>query len=139
MKYKLTTSISAKCRLLTSKVNFVVTIAYCYALRATYFITQRAEAHLLGATQSFPKKGKLIIESSFIPLCTPLKDKYLCALCSLRKNLEPSWMVWIEVYDYCKSTCKKADTYIHNLERGKIFSARDKTTVKPQDRITVKV
>ncbi len=51
MKYKLTTSISAKCGLLTSKVNFVVATAYCYALRATYFITQRAEAHLLGATQ----------------------------------------------------------------------------------------
>ncbi len=50
MKYKLTTSIFAKCRLLTLKVNFVVTIAYCYALRATYFITQRAEAPK-GATQ----------------------------------------------------------------------------------------
>ncbi len=55
MKYELTTSISAKCRLLTSKVNFVVTTAYCYALRATYFITQRAEAHLSGATQSSPQ------------------------------------------------------------------------------------
>ncbi len=51
MKYELTPSITAKCRLLTSKVNFVVTIAFCYALCATYFITQRAEAHLLGATQ----------------------------------------------------------------------------------------
>ncbi len=44
MKYKLTTSIFAKCRLLTPKVNFVVTIAYCCAFRAVYFITQRAEA-----------------------------------------------------------------------------------------------
>ncbi|MBQ0062953.1 MAG: hypothetical protein KBS94_02855 [Prevotella sp.] len=53
MKYVLTASISAKCRLFTSKVNFVVNIAFCYALRALYFITQRAEAHLSGATQSF--------------------------------------------------------------------------------------
>ncbi len=53
MKYVLITSIPAKCRLLTSKVNFVVTTAFCYALRATYFITQRAETHLVGATQSF--------------------------------------------------------------------------------------
>ncbi len=52
MKYELTTSISAKCRLLTSKVNFVVTIAFRYALRATYFITQRAEAQLSVAAQS---------------------------------------------------------------------------------------
>ncbi len=51
MKYELTTSISTKYRLFTSKVNFAVTIAFRYALRATYFITQRAEAHLLGATQ----------------------------------------------------------------------------------------
>ena len=52
MKYVLTTSIPTKCRLLTSKVNFVVTTAFCYALRATYFITQRAEAQLVGAAQS---------------------------------------------------------------------------------------
>ncbi len=52
MKYALTASIAAKCRLLTSKVNFVVNIAFRYALRATYFITQRAEAQLSVATQS---------------------------------------------------------------------------------------
>ncbi len=52
MKYALTASIPTKCRLLTSKVNFVVTTAFRYALRASYFITQRAEAHLVGATQS---------------------------------------------------------------------------------------
>ncbi|MBQ0085945.1 MAG: hypothetical protein KBS65_06900, partial [Prevotella sp.] len=45
-------------------------------------------------------------------------------LCPLRKNLEPSWMAWIEVYDCWKLTCIKAYTYIHNLVRGKIFSAR---------------
>ncbi len=37
MKYVLITSISTKCRLLTHKVNFVVTTAFRYALRATYF------------------------------------------------------------------------------------------------------
>ena len=51
MKYVLTASIHAKCELFTSKINFVVTNALRYALRATYFITQRAEAHLAGATQ----------------------------------------------------------------------------------------
>ncbi len=68
MKYELTPSISAKCGLLTSKVNFVVTTAFRYALRATYFITQakalnvlllatkrdlslQRSAHLSGATQ----------------------------------------------------------------------------------------
>ncbi len=51
MKYELIPSISAKCRMFTSKVNFVVTIAFRYAFCATYFITQRAEAHLSGATQ----------------------------------------------------------------------------------------
>ncbi|MCQ2114483.1 MAG: hypothetical protein MJY52_05410 [Bacteroidaceae bacterium] len=116
MKYELTTSISTKYRLFTSKVNFAVTIAFRYALRATYFITQRAEAHLLGATQrkeASPQpspKGKGVSKS--LPLGGDLEEATLRSkqglrLCSLRRNLEPSWMAWIEVYDCCKFTCIK--------------------------------
>ena len=103
MKYELTPSISAKCGLLTSKVNFVVTIAFRYALRATYFITQRAEAHLLGATQrTLLYEGRIMDLGNYglrdlnSPLSASVVRKNLCAaiadcvsaLCERQKHSE---------------------------------------------------
>ena len=92
MKYKLTTSIFAKCRLLTPKVNFVVTIALCCALRAVYFITQRAEAPK-GATQrtllyegGIRDLGNYGLRDLNSPLSASVVRKNLCAAiidCSL--------------------------------------------------------
>ena len=98
MKYVLITSISTKCRLLTHKVNFVVTTAFRYALRATYFITQRAEAHLLGATQrksnlstAFARRGEIKsillgnMVNAIVSHIKSLRSKQGLRLCSLRR------------------------------------------------------
>ena len=112
MKYELTTSITAKCGLLTSKVNFVVTIAFRYALRATYFITQRAEAHLKvlrRGLSSMRRKTQEIrkLENQITGEIKSLRSKQGLRLCSPRRNLESSQMTWIKVYDCCKFTCIK--------------------------------
>ncbi len=118
MKYELTTSISAKCGLLTSKVNFVVTIAFRYALCATYFITQakalnvlllatkrdlslQRSAHLLGAAQRDSSLRREIqklrqlgtqeirkLENQITGEIKSLRSKQGLRLCSLRRNSE---------------------------------------------------
>ncbi|MCQ2114359.1 MAG: hypothetical protein MJY52_04780 [Bacteroidaceae bacterium] len=84
MKYELTPSISAKCGLLTSKVNFVVTIAFRYALCATYFITQRAEAQaLLAAQRKIQFTNDIVNTQTYTIVSKTLRSNHrlLSALC----------------------------------------------------------